>query len=179
MGVTTAVGGNCGDNACHPADYLDIVDRDGAAVNVAMLAGHTFFRQQAGCTDKYAPASDAQIAQMAGEIGKSLARGCLGVSYGIRYVPGMDARELRLTAAPCKRDGRLVAAHIRSDAEEVFDAAREFLNAGMELGVPMQKKQFSIACCAWASPPQSAETAAIMRVIPRTIWISWIGTARR
>lgn len=138
MGVTTAVGGNCGENAYHPADYLDIVDRDGAPVHVAMLAGHGFFRQQAGCTDKYAPASDAQIAQMAGEIGKSLARGCLGVSYGIRYVPGMDARELRLTAAPCKRDGRLVAAHIRSDAEEVFDAAREFLNAGMELGVPMQ-----------------------------------------
>lgn len=138
MGVTTAVGGNCGDNVCHPADYLDIVERDGAPVNVAMLAGHTFFRQRAGCADKYAPASDAQIAQMTREIEESLARGCLGVSYGIRYVPGMDARELRLTAAPCKRDGRLVAAHIRSDAEEVFAAAREFLDAGQALGVPMQ-----------------------------------------
>lgn len=138
MGVTTAVGGNCGENAYHPADYLDIVDRDGAPVHVAMLAGHGFFRQRAGCTDKYAPASDAQIAQMTREIEESLARGCLGVSYGIRYVPGMDARELRLTAAPCKRDGRLVAAHIRSDAEEVFAAAREFLDAGLGLGVPMQ-----------------------------------------
>lgn len=138
MGVTTAVGGNCGDNVCHPADYLDIVDQVGAAVNVAMLAGHTFFRQQAGCTDKYAPASDAQIAQMAREIEASLARGCLGVSYGIRYVPGMDARELQMTAAPCKQEGRLVAAHIRSDAEEVFAAAREFLDAGLTLGVPMQ-----------------------------------------
>ena len=55
MGVTTAVAGNCGENKYHPADYLDIVDRDGAAVNVAMLAGHGWFRQQVGATDKYAP----------------------------------------------------------------------------------------------------------------------------
>ena len=41
MGVTTALGGNCGDNCCDPADYLDIVDQSGAAVNVGMLAGHT------------------------------------------------------------------------------------------------------------------------------------------
>ncbi len=138
MGVTTAVAGNCGENVCHPADYLDIVDRDGAPVHVAMLAGHGFFRERAGCTDKYAPATDAQIDRMAREIAESLDRGCLGVSYGIRYVPGMDAGELVQTGAPCCGDGRLLAAHIRSDAEEVFDAAREFLDAGRRLGVPVQ-----------------------------------------
>lgn len=47
MGVTTAIGGNCGDNCCDPADYLDIVDQSGAAVNVGMLAGHTYFRRRA------------------------------------------------------------------------------------------------------------------------------------
>ena len=36
MGVTTAVAGNCGENKLHPADYLDLVDRDGAPVNVAI-----------------------------------------------------------------------------------------------------------------------------------------------
>lgn len=138
MGVTTAVGGNCGENKYHPADYLDIVDRDGAPVNVAMLAGHEFFRKKAGCTDKYAPATEAQKAQMADEIEQSLARGCAGVSFGIRYVPGMDVQELIQTAASCRKYGRLIAAHIRSDAEEVFDSAREFLDAGLQLGVPLQ-----------------------------------------
>ena len=33
MGVTTAVGGNCGINTYDPAAYLDIVERDGAPVN--------------------------------------------------------------------------------------------------------------------------------------------------
>ena len=52
MGVTTAIGGNCGDNCCDPADYLDIVDQNGAAVNVGMLAGHTDFRRSAGVMDR-------------------------------------------------------------------------------------------------------------------------------
>ena len=57
MGVTTAVAGNCGENKFHPADYLDLADRDGVPVNVAMLAGHEYFRHQAGCTDNYAAAT--------------------------------------------------------------------------------------------------------------------------
>ena len=54
MGVTTVVAGNCGQNVCEPADYLDAVDRAGAPVNVAMLAGHTMLRNIAGARDKYA-----------------------------------------------------------------------------------------------------------------------------
>ena len=138
MGVTTAVAGNCGENKYHPADYLDIVDRDGAAVNVAMLAGHGWFRADAGATDKYAPANEAQIDAMTDGIRESLTRGCLGVSYGIRYIPGMNSEELRRTAAPAQSGNKLVAAHIRSDAEEVFDAAREFLDACEPLHVPVE-----------------------------------------
>ena len=138
MGVTTAVGGNCGENKFHPADYLDIVDRDGAAVNVAMLAGHEFFRLRAGCADKYAPATEEQKTRMAREMTESLRRGCAGVSYGIRYVPGIDMDELIQTAQGCKESGKPIAAHIRSDAGEVFEAAREFLDAGVRLGVPVE-----------------------------------------
>lgn len=138
MGVTTAVGGNCGENKYHPADYLDLADRDGTPCNVAMLAGHEFFRDAAGCTDKYGPTTAQQRAWMAQEMEKCLDRGCAGISFGIRYVPGMDAKELVETAAGCKKYGRMIAAHIRSDAAEVFDAAREFLDAGVALGVPIQ-----------------------------------------
>ena len=138
MGVTTAVAGNCGENQYHPADYLDIVDRDGAAVNVAMFAGHGWFRAAAGATDKYAPASPAQIETMANAIAESLKRGCIGVSYGIRYIPGMDEIELRLTALPAAASRKVVAAHIRDDAEAVFGAAREFLDGCAPLGVPLE-----------------------------------------
>ncbi len=138
MGVTTAVAGNCGENKFHPADYLDLADADGLPVNVAMLAGHGYFRCAAGCGDPYGPASPAQQAVMAAEIEQALERGCAGVSFGIRYVPGMDADELVTAAGACRRTGKPVAAHIRDDAAAVFGAAREFLDAGARLGVPLQ-----------------------------------------
>ena len=103
MGVTTAVAGNCGENKYHPADYLDLVDRDGTPVNVAMLAGHGFFRHEAGCNNRYISATAAQRDRMAGEIREALQRGCVGVSYGLRYEPGMDARELVETAGGYKK----------------------------------------------------------------------------
>ena len=53
MGVTTGVGGNCGINVADPVEYLNIVDREGAAVNVALFAGHEDFRTAAGATDIY------------------------------------------------------------------------------------------------------------------------------
>lgn len=138
MGVTTVLGGQCGDNVCDPGDYLDLVERDGAPVNVAMLAGHGYFRSACGVNDKYGPANEKQMEAMAAGIEKALERGCFGVSYGIRYVPGIDMNELTRTAEPCRKAGKMIAAHIRSDAEEVYDAAREFMDTGVEIGIPVQ-----------------------------------------
>lgn len=138
MGVTTAVGGNCGENVCNPADYMDIADREGTYTNIAMLAGHQYFRQKSGCTDDYGPATEDQIRKCADAMEDALKRGCAGISYGIRYVPGMDAQELIKTAEGAKKQGKMVAAHIRDDASAVFGAAREFLDAGLKLNVPLQ-----------------------------------------
>ena len=138
MGVTTALGGNCGDNCCDPADYLDIVDQNGAAVNVGMLAGHTYFRRRAGVMDRYSPATAAQRELINTGIDRALMRGCLGVSYGMRYSPGTNREEIIAAARPCCGSGKMIAAHIRSDAQEVFAAGREILDVGMELGIPVQ-----------------------------------------
>ena len=138
MGVTTVIAGQCGDNYHHPADYLDLVDRDGAAVNVGILAGHGYFREAAGHTDKYSHVTQDELITMVSSMSEALDRGCLGVSYGIRYVPGIDKNELMATAEVCKKDKKMIAAHIRSDAEEVYDAAKEFLDIAKELQLPVQ-----------------------------------------
>lgn len=61
MGVTTAVGGNCGINVYDPCKYLELVDREGAPVNVMMFAGHEYYREAAGASDKYGPVTDEQL----------------------------------------------------------------------------------------------------------------------
>ena len=68
QGVTTAVGGNCGINVADPVEYLNTVDQDGAAVNVAMFAGHEYFRKAAGAQDIYAGSTEAQKETMAENI---------------------------------------------------------------------------------------------------------------
>lgn len=64
MGVTLDVGGNCGDNVMEPDRYLDLADRDGCPVNIGLLAGHTFLRNQHGRCDKYKAVAQEQIQEM-------------------------------------------------------------------------------------------------------------------
>ncbi len=138
MGVTTAVGGNCGINVCDPAQYLDLADRDGAPVNVAMYAGHEFFRKAAGAPDIYAKASEKAKQKMERSIAAALDAGCVGVSFGLRYVPGADRDEFFRAARPCQKGGKLIASHVRDDADGVFAAIDEFCAAGVEFGLPVQ-----------------------------------------
>lgn len=138
MGVTTAVGGNCGINEYDPVEYLNIVDRDGALVNVAMLAGHEYFRRAAGAMDKYAHATEVQKAAMVQEIRKALDVGCLGLSFGLRYVPGTDEDEFHRAVACCQPSGKLITAHVRDDAEYILQSIEEVVKAGEKFGMPVQ-----------------------------------------
>ena len=138
QGVTTAVGGNCGINVYDPAQYLDLVDRDGAAVNVALFAGHEYFRKAAGAADIYAGSTEEQKQTMAENIRDALVGGCVGVSFGLRYVPGADKDEFFRAAECCKQDKKLISSHVRDDADGIFDAIDEFCAAGVEFGGPVQ-----------------------------------------
>ena len=138
QGVTTVLAGNCGDNAADPVRYLEEADRQGCAVNVAMLAGHTWFRFAIGLRDRYAPASKDQIKAIRSGLEKALAGGCMGLSYGLRYVPGMTTEEYLETAAAAAPEKCLIAGHVRDDAAYIFDAVEEFALAGRHYQVPLQ-----------------------------------------
>ncbi len=138
QGVTTVAGGNCGINVWDPGAYLDLVDRDGAAVNVAMFAGHEYFRKAAGAEDIYAGSTTAQLDAMEEGIREALEKGCVGVSFGLRYVPGADRTEFFRAAGCCAEKKKIIASHVRDDADGIFDAIDEFCAAGVAFGVPVQ-----------------------------------------
>lgn len=138
QGVTTAVGGNCGGNVHDPVDYLNIVDRDGAAVNVALYAGHEYFRIDAGAEDIYGGSTEEQKAEMAKNIRTALDAGCVGVSFGLRYVPGADKAEFFRAAQCCAGSRKPIASHVRDDADAIFASIDELCEAGTAFGVPVQ-----------------------------------------
>lgn len=138
MGVTTAVGGNCGENVCDPAEYLNALDRDGAPVNAALFAGHGFLREQCGATDKYAGVLPEQMRALTRRIDAALEAGCVGVSFGLRYVPGTNGCELRKSAERCARLGRPVSVHLRDDAANIFSSVDEIAQVGQRLEIPVQ-----------------------------------------
>ncbi len=138
MGVTTAVGGNCGINVADPVEYLNTVDRSGTAVNVAMFAGHEYFRKAAGAEDIYGLATEEQKVQMERGIAAALDAGCVGVSFGLRYVPGANKDEFFRAAKCCRDSKKMIASHVRDDADGIFDAIDEFCAAGVEYGIPVQ-----------------------------------------
>ena len=69
---------------------------------------------------------------------EALEAGCFGVSFGIRYVPGVTRDEMVKTACFCQSHGRLVAAHVRDDADNVFGAVEELVSIGRQLDLPVQ-----------------------------------------
>ena len=138
MGVTTAVGGNCGLNVYDPGHYLDIVDRHGAPVNVALFAGHGYFRECAGAQDKYVAIAPRQQEKMLAGLQSALQAGCMGISFGLRYVPGTDQNEFYAAAQLCQAGGHPISAHVRDDAAAIFAAVDEVARAGHAFGIPVQ-----------------------------------------
>jgi N-acyl-D-amino-acid deacylase len=138
MGVTSALGGNCGINTYDPKSYLDMLDRDGAPINVGLFCGHTYFRNAVGFMDKYSVIDKKSLAMLKNALLEGLSAGCFGISYGIRYVPGITAHELRETARILRGTDKLLTAHIRDDADKVFDSLRELTDIASELELPVQ-----------------------------------------
>lgn len=138
MGVTTAIGGNCGIGPDEPDVYLDAVDRLGVPVNVGLLVPHGSLREKVGETDRYKKIGLDNIKKMRALTEKYLATGCGGISFGIRYIPGITEEELELICGAAHKEQKLVAAHIRDDAQNVIPAAVEFIEAGIKMEVPLQ-----------------------------------------
>jgi N-acyl-D-amino-acid deacylase len=125
QGMTTLVGGNCGfspapvndrtrravteasrliaDDAIDlrwetMGEFLDAVEEGGVAINVAQLVGHGAVRAAVtGHMNSAAPTAD-ELKQMERLCRESLDDGCIGVSTGLGYPPGIFAREDELTA---------------------------------------------------------------------------------
>lgn len=143
QGMTTLVGGNCGfspapvnertrgpvieasrlisDDAIDlrwetMGEFLTAIEQGGVAINIAQLVGHGAIRAAvSGHLNPAAPDSD-ELAQMERLTRQALDDGCVGVSTGLGYPPGIFASEDELSAFAgwAARANKLFTSHLRA-----------------------------------------------------------------
>jgi N-acyl-D-aspartate/D-glutamate deacylase len=133
--------------------FLDALEKDGVSLNVAQLVGHGSVRAAVtGALNSSAP-SRGELAEMERHVRTSLDEGCVGVSTGLGYPPGIFAGEDELTAFAgwAAREGKLFTSHLKayswvspvfhSDPNETphnLEAIDEILRVGRASGARTQ-----------------------------------------
>jgi len=143
QGMTTLVGGNCGfspapatarnrrsleessrlivDDAIDLAwddmdGFLTALERTPLPLNVAELVGHGAVRASVTGALNPAPPSEDELRAMERHVRSSLDAGCVGLSTGLGYAPGIFASEDELArfAAWTSAAGKLFTSHLRA-----------------------------------------------------------------
>jgi N-acyl-D-amino-acid deacylase len=146
MGVTTAVGGNCGIGPKNPIEYLDAVDRKGFPINIAMYAPHESLRNFIGDFDKYSFVDRVNIEKMSNLLQVQLDQGCIGLSMGIEYIPGIDQYEATELMKVASKSNKLVAVHQRGDAKQAIPSIEELVSYAKSTNTALQISHVSSMC---------------------------------
>jgi N-acyl-D-amino-acid deacylase len=119
--------------------YLQTLQSDGLAINVASLAGHAALRMAVmGFEDRGPTPFELDI--MKKSLTEAMEAGPFGLSSGLVYPPGCFARteEIIALGQVVSRYHGLYASHIRGERETILEAVAEAIRIGREAGVPVQ-----------------------------------------
>ena len=122
------------------ADLLAVMDGAGPATNVVGMVGHGALRNLVMGPDAPRPATDEDISSMERLLEQSLEEGGFGLTTGLEYHPGQEARYDEL-AALCRVTARadgLYATHPRNRDIRYFVGFGEALDVARDTGVRLQ-----------------------------------------
>ncbi|MGC2872892.1 amidohydrolase family protein [Ihubacter sp. mB4P-1] len=143
MGVTTAVGGNCGIQKQDLSEFKAVLTRlGGSPVNYIMLAGYNQMRYKLGIK-RYDAATKEQRETIKALLRRELEEGAYGISFGIEYDPGITLEEM-LDALTVSDDPHLLAAaHYREDCLTNIDSIMEMIEIADRIPMKFQISHLS------------------------------------
>lgn len=144
QGVTTDIGGNCGEGPFPDKKWENIADFYGAfpkqiGVNYGSFTGQGTLRQfvVGGNNVKCTP---HQLEQMKNILARQMEQGSIGISCGLEYTPGSYATNQEI-AELCKvvaSYNGLFAIHMRNEDDRVEESVAEAISIAKEAGVKLQ-----------------------------------------
>ncbi|MFB0514840.1 MAG: amidohydrolase family protein, partial [Candidatus Bathyarchaeia archaeon] len=166
QGITTEVIGNCGGSAAPlnetikeeirkttpileesglkldwstMKEYLDRLEKQRIAVNVAPLVGHENIRVCAMGFDNRAP-TETELEEMKKQLAKAMEEGAFGMSTGLIYPPSCYAKtdELIELSKVVANYGGIYTSHIRGEGDTLFSSVKEAIRIGEKAKVPVE-----------------------------------------
>ena len=160
MGVTTAVGGNCGSLRQPLKDFRRVIDeKGGCPVNYIMLAGYNSCRTRHGVGSYEAPTAD-QKQRILEDLKRELEEGAYGISFGIEYDPGLTYEEIMDAIHVTKEKDHLISAHYRDDSTGSIEAVEEMIRIADNIPQKFQISHLS-SCSAMGTMDEVLEMIRI------------------
>lgn len=143
MGVTTCVGGNCGQSPQTFGRFAGwVASQGGAPVNYVLLAGYNDYRHTLGL-GTYDAATTAQARAAAALVREQVEAGCAGVSFGLEYDPGISTAEMTSAVAAVADLDPFVSIHFRADCADAVASLKEMAALSRETGVRVEVSHLS------------------------------------
>ena len=167
QGITTFVGGNCGYSCCFipernrnavitylenlsgqsqvtidwntPDEFLDKMQKRGLLLNMATLVGHGSLRiASSGLVTRLLHRDEEE--SMEKNLEQAMEMGCLGLSTGLQYFPGLqsDTEELNGLGRVLKRYNGIFTSHLRSYSHTIDQSIDEVCEVGASSDIPVQ-----------------------------------------
>ena len=147
MGVTTALGGNCGVNRQDVKVFREVIERlGGAPINYMVLAGYNSERVKMG-VGRHEPATDEQIEALTEKLRSEVEDGAYGISFGVEYDPGMPYEEVMKVLKGMPQEDLFVSMHYRDDSTGAIDSINEMISFAKESGKRFQISHLSSCSC--------------------------------
>ena len=125
--------------------YLDRLENQGIAMNIATLVGHNTVRLAAMDYDARAPTKD-ELDEMKGHVAEAMNAGAFGLSSGLEFPPGKSSNTDELVEL-CKvvaEWGGFYATHKRQRDYQGIEALKEAIEIGKRAGLPAHISHLSM-----------------------------------